>query len=98
MSCKFRDVLTPDSESQIVSLIRRQLKHVAVLDGRLTLASSNPGYGHSDFMKPVLSSSSMKLVSKNSSALRPFALGLLSAMRLKEFSTPLGLTFGIFLM
>src|SRR5258706_12299959 len=54
-------------------------------------------YGQIDLIKPLDSSSSIKLVSMNSSALRPLAFGLFSAMRLSEFSTPFGLILGIFL-
>ena len=54
-------------------------------------------HGHTDLMKPVDSSSSIKLGSMNSSALRPLALGLFSAIKPSEFSTPLRLILGIFL-
>src|SRR5438094_8907449 len=57
--------------------------------------ASDKGHGHTVFMNPVDSSSSMKLVSMNSSALRPLALGLPSARRLNAVSTALRVIFGI---
>jgi hypothetical protein len=55
-------------------------------------------YFPTDLINPVFSNSSMKPVSMNSSGLWFFALGLVSAIKLNEFSMPCKFTLGIFLI